>query len=186
MGEEMRLLSVLLLCVVVLLAGCSLFVPGMKPEEFKDKTLKLVPEEYFLGATRGHGVFFNRFGNLKTSFTVDLEGAWDGSKILSLKESLRYEDGTKSDRTFTITKLSEHEYSVEMADLEGPGKIEVFGNCMRWSYRLRQDVGGGKIVTLTFDDWMFLQEDGVILNRAYASKLGIDLGEVFMSVRKQG
>ena len=182
----MKLLSVLFLSLVVLLAGCSVFVPGMKPEDFKDKALKLVPEEYFSGPTRGHGVFFNRFRNLKTSFIVDLVGSWDGNKILSLKESLRYEDGTKSDRTFTITKLSDHEYSVEMADLDGPGKIEVFGNCMRWSYRLRQDVGGGKIVTLTFDDWMFLQEDGVILNRAYASKFGIDLGEVFMSVRKQG
>ena len=37
---------------------------------------------------------------------------------------------------------------------------------------------------MTFDDWMFLQEDGVVLNRAYASKFGIGLGEIFMSVQK--
>jgi len=173
------------IALITCLSGCSLFMAKMKPEDFANSTPRLIPEEYFVGLTRGIGVFYNRFGTLKTSFTVDLEGMWDGSNILSLNESLKYADGTVTHRTFRITKLSEHLYRVEMPDLEGPGKIEVYGNCMRWSYRLKQDIGGGRIVTLTFDDWMFLQEDGVILNRAYASKFGINLGEVIMSVSRR-
>jgi hypothetical protein len=121
---------------------------------------------------------------LKTSFVVDLEGTWDGSKVLLLKESLVYEDGTKTVRTFTITKQSEGRYSIEMPELDGPGTMEAQGNCLRWAYRLRQDVGGGRILTLTFDDWMFLQKDEIVLNRAFASKFGIAVGEVFMSVHK--
>ena len=178
----MQRANLILALISVLISGCSIIIPKMKPEDFSHKTPILIPEQYFAGDTRGLGVFYNRFGTLKTSFTVDLNGSWDGSKILTLKETLKYEDGTVTARTFTITKLSEHLYSVEMPDLAGPGKIEAYGNCLRWSYRLKQDIGGGRIVTLTFDDWMFLQDDGVVLNRAYASKFGINLGEVIMSV----
>jgi hypothetical protein len=173
-------LMVLCLIAIAFTSACS----TMKPQDFADQSPILKPEQYFVGETKGHGVFYDRFRNLKTRFIVSLSGAWDGTKVLSLKERLSYQDGTKTERTFTITKQNEHLYEVTMADLVGPGTIEVFGNCMRWSYRLNQDVGGGRIVTLTFDDWMFLQEDGVVLNRAYASKFGIGLGEVFMSVQK--
>lgn len=167
--------------IVLLITGCS----SMRPEDFAAQTPILKPEVYFLGQTKGYGVFYDRFRNLKTRFTVDLTGTWDGEKILELKEKLKYQDGTTVDRTYRMTKLSETLYELTNPDLVGPGKIEVHGNCMRWSYRLKQDLGGGSIWTLTFDDWMFLQDDGVVLNRAFASKFGIGLGEVFMTVRKQ-
>ncbi len=32
-----------------------------------------------------------------------------------------------------------------------------------------------------FDDWMFLQPDGVLLNRATVSKFGLELGVVTLS-----
>ena len=35
-----------------------------------------------------------------------------------------------------------------------------------------------------FDDWMFLQADGVMINRAVISKFGIDLGEVTIAFSK--
>ena len=35
-----------------------------------------------------------------------------------------------------------------------------------------------------FDDWLFLQADGVLLNRANMSKFGLALGEVFISFKK--
>ena len=65
----------------------------------------------------------------------------------------------------------------------GKAKIEAYGNVLRWKYNLRQKIGDREWV-LRFDDWMFLQPDGVILNRATAYKWGIEVGEVFMVIRK--
>ncbi len=38
---------------------------------------------------------------------------------------------------------------------------------------------------MKFNDWMFLQEDGVVINRARVSKLGFTIGEVTLFFRKQ-
>jgi hypothetical protein len=154
----------------------------MKPQDFEQESLKLVPEQYFLGTTRGVGVFFDRFGDLQTSFTVDLVGTWDG-KVLTLTENLLYKNGDKLTRIYNIEKKNEHEYIGHTPDVEGDINIEVYGNTMKWIYNLNQDIDKSKVL-LHFNDWMHLQPDGIILNRAYASKYGIGLGEVFMSIRK--
>ena len=154
----------------------------MKPQDFESDNLKLVPEQYFQGTTRGVGVFFDRFGDLQTSFTVDLKGEWDGS-LLTLNEQLLYKNGDKLTRIYKIQKKSEHEYIGTTADVEGDIKIEVYGNTMKWVYDLNQTVKDSTLL-LHFNDWMHLQPDGIILNRAYASKFGIGLGEVFMSIRR--
>ncbi len=38
---------------------------------------------------------------------------------------------------------------------------------------------------MQFDDWMFLMEDGVMLNRATMSKFGVTLGELLVSFTKE-
>ncbi|MFN6183887.1 MAG: DUF3833 family protein, partial [Burkholderiales bacterium] len=39
-------------------------------------------------------------------------------------------------------------------------------------------------IEVQFDDWMFLIDDRVMLNRAVMSKFGFRLGEVFISFSK--
>jgi hypothetical protein len=43
---------------------------------------------------------------------------------------------------------------------------------------------GGRTYHVQFDDWMYLQPDGVLLNRARMSKLGVELGQVTLAFRK--
>ena len=50
-----------LLALLMALAGCG----GMKPEQFAKAEPKLKVEEYFLGRTRGWGIFEDRFGDLR-------------------------------------------------------------------------------------------------------------------------
>ena len=44
---------------------------------------------------------------------------------------------------------------------------------------------GDKVYNVNFDDWMFLMDDKVMLNRAVMSKFGFRLGEVTLSFRKR-
>lgn len=170
--------------ITVLLVGiigatsCS----HMKASDFAGASPRFVPEQYFLGEGVAHGVFFDRFQNLKKSFVLNLSGRMDG-ELLILSEDLRYDDGRRLEREYRLKKIDEHHYEVESEALDGTGTIESYGNVLNWSYVLKQEIKGD-IWHLTFDDWMFLQEDGVVLNRAYASKFGFDVGEVFLTFRK--
>jgi len=44
---------------------------------------------------------------------------------------------------------------------------------------------GDSSVDVHFDDWMFLQPDGVLLNRARVSKFGFTVGEVTLAFYKE-
>ena len=55
---------------------------------------------------------------------------------------------------------------------------------MRWRYVLALPVDG-KVYNVDFDDWMFLMDDKVMLNRSLMSKWGFRLGEVTLSFVKR-
>ena len=43
----------------------------------------------------------------------------------------------------------------------------------------------GRVIEVQFDDWMYLMNDKVMLNKAVMSKFGIKLGEVTLSFVKR-
>jgi hypothetical protein len=55
---------------------------------------------------------------------------------------------------------------------------------LRWRYVLALDVDG-KTINVDFDDWMFLVDDQVMLNRSLMSKYGFTLGEVTLSLKRR-
>ena len=59
------------------------------------------------------------------------------------------------------------------------------GNALNWTYTLDLPVGGSTW-RVAFDDWMFLQPDGVMINRAKISKLGLEIGSVTLFFGKSG
>lgn len=44
-------------------------------------------------------------------------------------------------------------------------------------------MGDGSL-RVDFDDWMLLQDDGVLINRAWVKKLGVTIGTVSLFFRK--
>ena len=66
----------------------------------------------------------------------------------------------------------------------GTAEGQAAGNALRWSYTLRLPVDGREI-DVQFDDWMYLMDDRVMLNKAVMSKFGVRLGEVTLSFTKQ-
>ena len=154
----------------------------MAPKDFTNETPHFAPEVYFLGHTRGSGVFYDRFGDLKRRFVIDLHGEMrDG--VFFLNENLKYSDGETLSRHYEFHKINEHLYEATAEGIVGKATIEAYGNALRWTYKLQQPINGS-IWTLSFDDWMFLQDTGIVLNRAKAYKFGIFLGEVMMAVER--
>jgi len=148
----------------------------MQPEDFKDTGPKLKIEEYFLGETRAWGIFEDRFGKLRRQFVVDITGTMDGDELV-LDERFDYADGEKDRRVWRIRKLDEHNYEGRADDIIGVAKGVSYGNALNWSYDLDLQIGDNSL-RVHFNDWMFLQPDGVLMNRARVTKWGFDIGEV--------
>lgn len=136
-------------------------------------------EGFFLGATRGHGVFQDRFGTLRQQFTVDMFGHWQGDRFL-LEEHFRYRDGTTSDRLWQVRVIDDLHYEATADDIVGVAGGVRDGSTIRWRYVLAVPIGG-RLINMRFDDRMFLQDDGVLINVSDARKWGLRLGRLAAS-----
>ncbi len=158
--------------ILLTLGACA----SMKIEDFKGTEPRLVLEEYFEGRTKAWGIFEDRFGNLRREFVVDIIGTWDG-KQLTLEEDFVYADGETDRRVWRIEKIADGRYTGRADDVIGEANGRIEGKALNWTYDLMLNIQG-RDVKVRFDDWMFLQPDGVLVNRARVSKFGIELGEV--------
>jgi len=75
-------------------------------------------------------------------------------------------------------------YTGTAEDVIGIANGTTAGNALRWNYVLALPVDG-RTWHVDFDDWMYLQDDAVMLNTSVMSKYGIRLGEVNLSFRKR-
>ena len=167
-----------LIFALIVLSGCT----SMKPSDFSKAEPLLRIEDYFVGQTRAWGIFEDRFGNLRRQFVVDIQGSWDG-KSLVLDERFRYSDGETDRRVWTIKKIDEHRYEGRADDVIGTAIGESYGNALNWRYDMDLKIGE-RTLRVHFNDWMFLQSSGVMVNRARVSKFGIAIGEVTLFFQK--
>lgn len=169
---------ILNLTIMLGLVGCS----TMKPEDFTGTEPRLILEDYFSGQTKAWGIFQDRFGNLRRQFVVDIAGDWDG-ETLTLTEDFVYDDGELDQRIWRIRKIDENTYEGRADDVVGVAQGRSFGNALKWSYDLNLKVGDGTW-RVHFNDWMFLQDQEVMINKADVSKFGINIGQVTLVFRK--
>lgn len=148
----------------------------MKPEDYADATPALDLFSYFDGQTQAWGMFQDRFGEVKRRFKVQIKGEIEGER-LTLDEAFQYDDGETQRRVWTIQRLNEHHFQGTADDVVGVAEGSAYGNALNWRYDLLLTVGG-KQWQVSFNDWMFLQDDKVLINRAKVSKYGFTLGEV--------
>ncbi len=155
----------------------------MNVADFEKTEPRLRLEEFFEGRTYAVGVFHDRFGSLRRQFTVDIEGTWDG-ETLTLVEDFVYSDGEEERRIWTLKKLDEHRYEGVAPGVVGIATGAAYGNAFNWRYTFDLKVGEDTL-RVNFDDWMFLQPGGVLLNIAKVKKFGFELGTVTLSfIRK--
>ena len=101
-----------------------------------------------------------------------------------LDEYFTYSDGTKDRRVWTLKRGADGKYTGTAGDVLGVANGEVKGNAFRWGYTLLLPVDG-KTIEVQFDDWMYLMNDKIMLNKADMSKFGFKLGEVTLTFVKR-
>ena len=165
---------------LAVVAGCA--TPG--PETYRDEKPALDLMRYFDGTVDAWGQFAERSGKVVKRFKVVIHGRLEGETLV-LDERFSYADGSTQRRVWTIRRDGAHGYTGTAADVVGEARGEAWGNALRWQYVLALEVDGSTW-HVNFDDWMYLQDDGVMLNRSEMSKLGVRLGEVMIAFRRRG
>ena len=170
----------LLLATVMslVLSGCN----SMKLENFQANIPVLDLFSYFDGKTKAWGIFEDRFGNIRRQFEVEIDGIIKGDN-LTLDEHFTYIDGETDQRIWRIRRTKNNHYEGIADDVIGVAKGVVSGNALNWKYDLNLKIGDTKYA-VHFDDWMFLQRDGVMINRARVSKWGLEIGQVTLFFMK--
>jgi hypothetical protein len=79
--------------------------------------------------------------------------------------------------------LPDGRYSGRADDVVGQALGQANGNALRWQYTLALPVDG-RVWEVQFEDWMYLMNDRVMLNKASMRKWGLPLGEVTLSFTK--
>ena len=171
--------SVLILAAALGLAACA---SAPTPADYAAQTPVLDLRSYFDGDITAHGVFTDRSGKVVRRFVVRMTCRWNGDDGV-LDEDFTYSDGAKERRVWTLKKLPGGRYTGTADEVVGVAIGEAAGNALRWSYTLRLPVDGS-VYEVQFDDWMYLMDQRVLLNKAVMSKFGIRLGEVTLAFSK--
>lgn len=161
----------------------------MEVNTYKQEKPALQLEQYFGGKLVGHGLFMDRGGEVKRRFVVAITGTVSSDKApndtIVLDEQFTWSDGVKDSRVWTLKKQANGDWHGTAKDVIGFATGKVAGNALNWRYVLELPVDG-KTYHVDFDDWMYLIDDKVMINKAVMSKFGFRLGEVLISFTKQG
>jgi len=152
-------------------------------EQYRSEQPVLDIRQYLNGTIDAWGIFQGRSGEVKKRFHVVIDARWDGDTGI-LDEHFSWSDGSRTRRVWTLKRQPDGSYRGTADDVAGEAVGELAGNALRWRYVLRLPVDG-KTYLVDFDDWMFLIDDKVMLNRSYMSKWGFRLGEVSLTFMKR-
>ncbi len=161
------------------LTGCA----GPQIKDYASDKPVLDLRQYFNGTLDAYGVFTDRSGKVVRRFTVLMRCTWNGDEGV-LDEDFVYSDGSTQKRIWRLKYLGDGRYSGTADDVKGEAVGETRGNAFRWNYTLLLPVEG-RVWEVQFDDWMYLMDDRVMLNKAEMSKFGVRLGEVTLTFVKR-
>ncbi|MGY8985223.1 MAG: DUF3833 domain-containing protein [Sphingomonadales bacterium] len=167
-----------ILFLFTLLVGCS----SMNIQTYKSTTPEFILEEYFEGKTMAYGVFENRSSEVVRQFKVEIDGRIENGNLI-LNEDFTYSDGEKENRLWTIKILPDGKYEGTTNGVVGTASGQRAGNAFNWIY-IFDLVVDDTTYRVKFNDWMFLQEDGVMINRAHVTKWGFNVGNVTLAFHK--
>ena len=167
------------LASVALLGGCS----TPKIQDYAKETPVLELRDYFNGTLDAYGIFTDRSGQVVKRFTVVMNCSWSGDQGV-LDEAFSYSDGTTQRRIWRLTRHADGRYTGQADDVVGSAEGQQSGNAFHWTYTLALPVDG-RVIEVQFDDWMYLMNDKVMLNKAAMRKWGFGLGEVTLSFVKR-
>ncbi|MCG7521156.1 DUF3833 domain-containing protein [Ruegeria sp. Ofav3-42] len=179
----MTITLIILLAILALLAAKGRFLSfrSQSPSDYASTGPAFRMKENLNGEILSEGLIYGPNGKVTNSFVARMVGEWDGNKG-TLAEYFTYSNGKQMTRKWYLTLGTGNTFTAMADDIVGEGQGMISGSTVKLSYRiiLPKDAGGH---TLDVTDWMYLTENGVIMNRSEMRKFGIKVAELVATMR---
>ncbi|MEM8554305.1 MAG: DUF3833 domain-containing protein [Pseudomonadota bacterium] len=151
------------------------------PDDYAGQGPEFDIRTHLSGPIQCEGVIYGPTGRVASRFVADMEATWDG-ETCTLTEAFRYDNGSTQDRCWTLTLDSQGRIQATAPDLIGAGAGSQKGPGVQLKYRIQlPKTSGGHVLDVT--DWMYLIENGSIINRSQFRKFGIQVAELVATMR---
>jgi hypothetical protein len=152
------------------------------PADYAGKGPQFDLRDHLSGPMQCDGVIFGPTGRVTSRFVARMQGTWTGN-VGTLSEVFHYDSGSIQHRAWTLALGNAGNITATAPDVvgTGTGRAEGPGVMLRYRIRLTPEAGGH---VLDVVDWMYLLENGTIMNRSQFRKFGIKVAELVATMRK--
>ena len=178
----MKIVLIILVAVLVL----ALWRPGLsfrhqKPAHYAETGPAFDIKTHLNGPIISEGMIHGPNGRLASRFVARMKGTWDGNTG-TLAEIFTYDNGTTQERKWFLTLGENGSFTATADDIIGTAQGQVSGATLSMTYRIRlTEAAGGHVLNVT--DWLYLMENGTILNRSELRKFGIKVADLTATMR---
>lgn len=156
---------------------------AQKPSDYAGKGPDFDLRRQLNGPILCEGVIYGPTGRVVSRFVADMHASWQGN-VGTMTEEFRYDSGATQSRVWTLTLGNDGGIRAEAPDVVGVGQGAQAGSAMRLNYRIRlPDSSGGHVLDTV--DWMYLVENGTIINRSQFRKFGFKVAELVATMRRK-
>lgn len=156
---------------------------AQRPNDYTAASPELNLREHLNGPILCEGMIYGPTGRVSSRFVADMDVEWDGN-VGVMKERFHYDSGAVQDREWVLTLGNDGSVKATADDVIGEGKGQQAGSALQLKYRIKlgEDAGGHELDAV---DWMYLVENGTIMNRSQFRKYGIKVAELVATMRKK-
>jgi len=163
-------------------AGRYLGFMSQKPADYAKGQPAIDLRRHLSGPILCEGVIYGPLGRVTSRFVAEMDGKWEGNRGI-LDERFRYDSGNSQDRQWRLQISNDGTIRAEAEDILGHGTGRQEGSAVQLNYRIRlPEQAGGWSLDVT--DWMYLTENGTIINRSQFRKFGIKVAELVATMRR--
>ena len=173
-----RLIIVTVSIVTIFLSSCSADI-----DNYQTSKPSFDLFGYFEGNVKAWGMAQDYTDQQTRRFEVDIVGTVKGNE-LTLVEDFVFDDGELDQRIWVITKLENNRYQGKADDIIGVATGQEQGNALQWQYDFELKVDDDTF-TVTFDDWLYRQDDRHVFNLTKIKKFGVEVGTITLFFQRQ-
>lgn len=176
------LIGAIVVLALILLHQMKLSFTAQHPDDYDAAGPELNLREHLNGPILCEGIIYGPTGRVTSRFTADMNVTWDGN-VGTMKERFTYDTGAVQDRCWTLTLGNDGSVKATAPDVVGEGRGQAKGHALQLLYKIKlsEDAGGHVLDAV---DWMYLVENGTIMNRSQFRKFGIKVAELVATMRK--
>lgn len=172
--------AALILALVLLRVRLASFA-AQRPADLAGKGPRFDLCRHLSGPILCEGVIYGPTGRIASRFVADMDGKWEGNTG-RLTERFRYDSGAVQDREWQLALAPDGTFRATAADIVGEGTGLAEGPAVVMTYRIRlAPDAGGHVLDVT--DWMYLIDNGTVMNRSQFRKFGILVAELVATMR---